>query len=131
MYNIQTRIFEKATNKRKLELVAIARKRFKVADKGEYGADYGELEKVLYYTSAIKYAPYCCCAGERRPYGMPEVRHAGAACCIQAMRNAYRRCPYSCPYSCTHAAGELCVRHAAQLRVMHAGCRRTTRKACR
>ena len=42
--SIETRIFERATNKRKLELVAIARKRFKVADKVAHGADISDLQ---------------------------------------------------------------------------------------
>jgi len=44
--SVETRILERATNKRKLELVAIARKRFKVADKIEHGADMQALEAI-------------------------------------------------------------------------------------
>ncbi len=40
------RILERATNKRKLELVAIARKRFKVSDKIEHGADMEALQAI-------------------------------------------------------------------------------------
>lgn len=43
--SIETRIFERASNKRKLELVAIARKRFKVSDKMEHGADISDLQQ--------------------------------------------------------------------------------------
>mmetsp|Transcript_38745 Transcript_38745/g.91462 ORF Transcript_38745/g.91462 Transcript_38745/m.91462 type:complete len:830 (+) Transcript_38745:103-2592(+) len=44
--SVETRILERATNKRKLELVAIARKRFKVADKLEHGADMEALQAI-------------------------------------------------------------------------------------
>lgn len=46
MDSVETRIFERATNKRKLELVAIARKRFKVSDKLEHGADMEALQAI-------------------------------------------------------------------------------------
>jgi SNF2 family DNA or RNA helicase len=43
--SVETKIVERANNKRKLELVAIARKRFKVSDKIEHGADIAMLEQ--------------------------------------------------------------------------------------
>jgi ATP-dependent DNA helicase len=42
--SVETKILERANNKRKLELVAIARKRFKVSDKLEHGADIAALQ---------------------------------------------------------------------------------------
>lgn len=44
--SVETRIVERANNKRKLELVAIARKRFKVSDKLAHGADIKALEEM-------------------------------------------------------------------------------------
>ena len=42
--SVESKIFERASNKRKLELVAIARKRFKVSDKVEHAADINQLQ---------------------------------------------------------------------------------------
>ena len=43
--SVETKILERASNKRKLELVAIARKRFKVSDKLENGANLEVLQQ--------------------------------------------------------------------------------------
>eukprot|EP00293_Proteomonas_sulcata_P010742 CAMPEP_0184305160 /NCGR_PEP_ID=MMETSP1049-20130417/14502_1 /TAXON_ID=77928 /ORGANISM="Proteomonas sulcata, Strain CCMP704" /LENGTH=220 /DNA_ID=CAMNT_0026617161 /DNA_START=30 /DNA_END=692 /DNA_ORIENTATION=+ len=43
--SVETKILERATNKRKLELVAIARKRFKVSDKLENGPELQVLQQ--------------------------------------------------------------------------------------
>jgi hypothetical protein len=46
--SVETKILERANNKRKLELVAISQKRFKVSDKLEHGADISELQEAGY-----------------------------------------------------------------------------------